>query len=347
MTRGRGAHVRDEAQSQAAPPSDPEGDGGAHRRDEVQSSAAPADRLRCTHEYVEDGPRALVCATCGARTNVFRLTYRLVEDLQRVRLAHGNRIRQVLPLIPAHVQPPRGTPSWEGFFTASADVLAVEEHRVLKLAERLLTDDPVGRWMLSQKGIGPSIAVSILGECWPLARFANPQKLWAYAGLHVKDGQGVKRTKGQRANWNARLKTRCWLFSQSILKGKGPWRDLYDARKRVEYEKVGAHIPPDAHTEGAPDRDDSGTGAHSVSDTQATSAPGSDRSAGPIHGDETQGRSAPADPERGEAQTDGDTQSATALSRLHLHNRALRFVMKRLLRDLWVVAHDGQGAAAP
>ena len=38
---------------------------------------------------------------------------------------------------------------------------------------------------------------------------------------------------------------------------------------------------------------------------------------------------------------DSDTQTFRPLSRLHLHNRALRFVMKRLLRDLWVVAHAG------
>jgi hypothetical protein len=375
--------------------------------------------------------------------DVFRLVYRLVEDLQRVRLSHGNRVRQVLPLIPSHVTPPRGTPSWEAFFKVSAEVLEGEEARVLKLAERLLKDDQIGRWMLAQKGIGPSLGVSILGECWPLTRFPSPRHLWAFAGLHVDpEGRAVKRKKGQRANWSGRLKTRLWLFSSSYLKAGGPWRELYDARKALEYQKVGAHHSLDRQIGAAPDLDagahrtsgdhariapgEAGGVAHMILDGQSKSARAADLGDAQItpddHGSSAlapAGAQTTADPhtspapgeassgvahreldaqfivERAAAQNiaddqaldarganPGDAQDANddqtsdvlahagahstldrqlknapgeddsgvtqdgdarpcivAYSRLHLHNRARRFVEKALLKDLWRIAH--------
>ena len=380
MSRRRGAHEVFDRQDMDAPPASP--DGGAHGR-----SGAPEDECarhggheadmtprRGAHEASE-GRSAAGGGDVGAQRgdalqtpcepdDLFRLVYRLIEDLQKVRLSHGNRVRQVLPLIPPHVSPPRGVPSWEVFFKTSAEVLEGEEARVLKLAARLLRDDPIGRWLLAQKGIGPSLAVSILGECWPLSRFRNPQKLWAYAGLHVRDGLGVKRRKGQRANWNARLKTRCWLFSQSILKAGGPWRDLYDARKVYEYQKVGrvfeAEMTAQQVCESAEtqrvfrEADAAGifeeAGAQTETDAQGRIAPGLPDSVGAHDVADAGGAQArtdlhdsdvPADSEPGDAHPGPDTQTSRPLSRLHLHNRALRFVMKRLLRDLWVVAHAG------
>ena len=96
--------------------------------------------------------------------DVFRLVYRTLEDLQRVRIAYGHRIRQVIPLLPTAIQPPRSWPSWEAFFKDSAESLVQEEARILKLAEALLKQSEEGRWLLAQHGMGPAIAVSILGE---------------------------------------------------------------------------------------------------------------------------------------------------------------------------------------
>lgn len=207
--------------------------------------------------------------------DLFRLVYRLVEDIQRVRLAHGNRVRQVLPLIPESIKPPRGSAGWSAFFEAGAEALESEEARILSLAQRLLKDDRLGRWLLSQKGIGPALGVSILGECWPLSRFASPRKLWAYAGLAVgEDGKAVRRKKGVKSNWNSRLKTRLYLFSVSIVKAGGPWRELYDQRKAYEWARIGAHLLRDGHGLFAPDPDPGAAGgAHAMSDSQLVNEP--------------------------------------------------------------------------
>ena len=186
--------------------------------------------------------------------HIYRVIYRLVEDLQRVRISHGHRIRQALPLIPGTVVPPRGSESWKAFFEHSAEALQSEERRVLSLVHKLLKHDPLGSWLLSQRGIGPALAVSILGECMPLERFKNPSKLWAYAGLHVIDGKAARRQKGQRANWNTRLKTRMYLFAVSVLRaGDSPWRALYDQRRVHEAARAGgAPVDTDALQEIVP-----------------------------------------------------------------------------------------------
>ena len=392
----------------------PEIEGGAQSQTDSRGFVAPAlDVAPVGGAHVDVDGQEYAAPT----DDLFKLVYRLVEDLQRVRLSHGNRIRQVLPKIPAHVNPPRGTPTWEAFFKVSADILDGEEHRVLKLAERLLKDDPIGRWMLAQKGIGPSLALSILGECWPLSRFASPRKLWAFAGMAVDaEGKAVRRHKGQRANWNGRLKTRLWIFSGSALKAGGPWRDVYDQRKAYEYARVGAQLNADGQDEGAPDPDDAagaqpapdsqGNGAPSLGDaggaqscldghivlapaggaqdqvdSQRVDAPAGAQGSvdghlacepgGDAHGTtgdqpgralaadaqvvadrqrrnalggaqespDSQPRSEPADHELGDAHTCFGVQAAGALSKFHLHNRALRVMQKALLKDLWRVAH--------
>ncbi len=304
----------------------------------------------------------------GREVDLFRVTYRLVEDLQRVRLSHGNRIRLALPHIPPHINPPRGTPSWEAFFATSAEILDGEEKRVLKLAERLLRDDPTGRWLLGQRGIGPALAISILGECWPLTRFKNPAKLWAYAGLAVHEGQAVRRRRGVRSTWNSRLKTRLWVFAQSFMKTGGPWRELYDQRKAYEYTKVGAQKDVGAHDADEPDP--TAAGAQSHDDTPAENVPrvGAPRPVGPQQShapdagahvvNATRASIAPCvgAQERSDARDVGEPDAPAGaqdddgpqdaiepgrpFTKLHLHNRAIRYVEKALLLDLWRVAHD-------
>jgi Transposase IS116/IS110/IS902 family len=305
--------------------------------------------------------------------SVFRLLYRLIEDIQRVRLSHGNRVRQVLPLIPPTITPPRTIPTWEAFFKISAETLAQEEARLLSLATQLLKQDPVGRWLLAQKGVGPALAVSILGECWPLSRFRNPGKLWAFSGLDVANGAGVNKAHprmtadGEKSyRWNWRLKTRLYLFGVSVVRAGGPWRDLYDQVKAVELEKLGRAHSPDDDPEVSPPlgRPQTGAdapmpvsapgGAHGTPDAPMRTAPAGAPRARDPHTRTAPGgahdspdaptTSAPAGEnlEADRAQQDHDDQESPEPVGLrgHAHNRALRKVAKSLLLDLWRVAHD-------
>jgi hypothetical protein len=100
-------------------------------------------------------------------------------------------------------------------------------------------------------------------------------QLWAYCGLHtlpavgqaaadarsVSAGGGnqpgnqdqtrgdvqstpvlvaAKRQRGQQANWSTTAKMRAWNVATSIVKTKGEWRDVYDARRAATASRVHA-----------------------------------------------------------------------------------------------------------
>src|SRR5690606_23278234 len=59
-------------------------------------------------------------------------------------------------------------------------------------------------------------------------------ELWAYCGMHVIDGEGARRRKGQRANWSSEAKMRAYLIATSIIKQMpSPYRAVYDERRQV------------------------------------------------------------------------------------------------------------------
>lgn len=102
-----------------------------------------------------------------------------------------------------------------------------------RIVWREIKDHPVvDGWLIKVRGIGPRLAgllVAIIGD---IERFATISKLWAYAGLHTKDGRAVKRAKGEKANWSGELKMTCWKIAGSFLKAGGPYKELYDSYKQ-------------------------------------------------------------------------------------------------------------------
>lgn len=91
----------------------------------------------------------------------------------------------------------------------------------------------VEEWLGRIRGVGPRISGLLLANIAPIDRFPNVAKLWAYAGLHVVDGKAAKRAKGEKANWNAELKTTCWKLAGSFIKagGENGYRGIYDRYK--------------------------------------------------------------------------------------------------------------------
>lgn len=287
--------------------------GGAQTRTGDQSTSAPAE------------------------DSLFRLVAGLVEDLQKVRLGHANRIRSALPRIPETIKPPRGVPNWEALFKQSSEAFEEEEHRLVKLGKALLEADDVGRWLLAQQGLGPALALRILGRVHPLSNFRRVRGLYAYCGLDVtvdKEGRsvGVNRSHPRMVvgedgaakaayKWDWKLKVALFLFGQSLLKSKGPWRDLYDARKPLELAKVGlgagVQTRSDDHLSG-----ELGAEPHIKDDGRRSDEVGADAGdAQKMNGDHA-GHEPPAKGLRAKA-----------------HHRTLRYVQKRLLRDLWRVGH--------
>lgn len=203
----------------------------------------------------------------------------VLDDLERVRIANENRLRQL-------------TGTWEGAFarspsneavarfTAMVRAMKCDSSVVLELtgektrkakgccleheAERnlvgLLRQHPLYPWLDAQPGIGEKQAARLLGiladpymrpeiedEDGNILAPCRPRKvseLWALCGFHTVGGDAPRRQKGTKANWSEDARKRTWLVAVSCMKqAKGtPYRDTYD-RAREKYA-LGLHVRP-------------------------------------------------------------------------------------------------------
>ena len=123
---------------------------------------------------------------------------------------------------------------------------ALIETELKKALSAYSVNHPIGVWLRSLKGVGPVIACGILSNVDTIARFRNVGRLWAYAGMSVKEVQDAKgnpvavadgRTKGKKIHYNPQLKRLSYLIGASFQKLKD--KDAYYARiyhERLAYE---------------------------------------------------------------------------------------------------------------
>lgn len=94
----------------------------------------------------------------------------------------------------------------------------------------------VGRWLRSQKGIGPVIAAGFLAHL-DITKAETAGAFWSFAGL---DPRAVWE-KGKKRPWNADLKVLCWKLGESFVKVSGHddafYGKLYKQRKEIEVAK--------------------------------------------------------------------------------------------------------------
>jgi hypothetical protein len=162
-------------------------------------------------------------------------TARMLWDIQGQRVATNNRIKAM---------------ERDGLMEEDTDelsafleVLEKSEGHFDRYLGRLAKSHPLGPWVQAQPGIGlPGFGrlIGCTGPFFPVAYedgkvkhgFPNVAKLWAYLGLHVKDGKAPKKTKGEAANWSQQGRKVCYQIGESIVKvGRGPYRQAYDDTK--------------------------------------------------------------------------------------------------------------------
>src|SRR3990167_3228506 len=91
-------------------------------------------------------------------------------------------------------------------------------------------------WLKGVSGVGAILSSGLIAWIGDIEKFATISKLWMYSGLGVDgDGKAMRRKKGEKINWNPRMKNLCWKLGESFVKtGKG-YRDLYE-KFRAEYD---------------------------------------------------------------------------------------------------------------
>jgi len=144
-------------------------------------------------------------------------------DIQDVRMRADARLRQIGERI-------RGV---------DPKLLRELEGQIKKYISFEIEDVPVFKEFLKNiKGLGPIL-------CGALLAYFDPRKaqhasgFWKYAGLHVENGKAVKRKKGQRIDYNPKVKVLCWRVGDSFLKQRTPfYREIYDEAKIEETRKL-------------------------------------------------------------------------------------------------------------
>lgn len=154
-----------------------------------------------------------------------RVLVEVYYDVQAVRLGAQNRIR-------AAGRNGLGEDAEQVLLDWLDERMERQESELKAMVLKEIRGEPLWKdWLKGVKGIGPCIAggmIAWLGDC---SRFDTVSKLWAYCGLHVVDGHAPKRAVGQKANWNATLRTLAWKAGKSfVMVGKG-YRQVYDAEK--------------------------------------------------------------------------------------------------------------------
>lgn len=108
------------------------------------------------------------------------------------------------------------------------------EDYISKIIADMVEFEPIYQaWLRHVKGIGPTLSAAIITRVGHVSRFETISSLWAYGGLDVRDGRAPKRRRGEKANWNADLRTLiAYKVPSQFIKARASFgRQLYDQYK--------------------------------------------------------------------------------------------------------------------
>jgi hypothetical protein len=123
-----------------------------------------------------------------------------------------------------------------------ADNLGYMENALKRPLQDFAETYPVGRWALSQYGIGPVISAGLIAHI-DIHKAPTVGSIWRFAGLDPT----VEWKKGQKRPFNADLKVLCWKIGQSFLKFSGRDQCFYgklylqDKARRTALNEDGAY----------------------------------------------------------------------------------------------------------
>jgi len=99
----------------------------------------------------------------------------------------------------------------------------------------LVYELPIVQAMVNVKGIGLMLAARVVSMI-DITLVDHVSALWKWAGYAVVNGEADKPHKGEKLQYNPRLKTTLYLVGESFLKSRSPYRNIYDHWKEV-YEQ--------------------------------------------------------------------------------------------------------------
>lgn len=108
--------------------------------------------------------------------------------------------------------------------------------------KKLVRSLPVWKaWAKDTVGLGDLGLGLIVGEAGNLSNYANPGKLWKRMGLAVFDGKAQRKTtnkeEAKRQGYSPTRRSVMYVIGASIVKGSGPYREVYARRKEYQDQK--------------------------------------------------------------------------------------------------------------
>lgn len=161
----------------------------------------------------------------------------VLDDLERVRIANANRLRQLTRTATDSDGEDRGfglSLEHPDVARLAALVLALKglEHQAELNLNRAMREHPLGPWVSSTIGIGEKqgarLIASIGDPYWhPDDRPRRVGELWSLCGYG--DAKAQVRRRGVKANWSPDAKMRAYLVAESCMKQRtSPYRVVYD-----------------------------------------------------------------------------------------------------------------------
>lgn len=211
-----------------------------------QHPATDIHHLNGNHSDNRPGNLAPWCKRChneyhGISDNltVLSIIVRQLDDIQRQRIAMGNRIRAYEAL------GYESTVAWS-IHTHLKEI----EGDVSKTVAKMVRQEPIYKVYLSHiLGVGPQLSADLVTEIGDPGRFGTISALWAYCGLDVENGSARRRRKGETANWNQKLRSVCAkkLTDQFVKLQHNEncfGRALYDQYKTFYQERDSENLTP-------------------------------------------------------------------------------------------------------
>jgi hypothetical protein len=172
-----------------------------------------------------------------------------LDDLEKLRIATENRLRTLTDETEHGKGIPADLPEVV-LLTNQLDQLRTLEHGATLALKRAMRAHYLGPWCKQTVGVGEKqlarLLAAIGNPAWNDLHQRprrGPAELWAYAGLHVIEGQAARRRKGVKANWSTDAKTRAWLIATSCVKqAHSPYRAVYDRVR--EHQADAVHTAP-------------------------------------------------------------------------------------------------------
>lgn len=169
---------------------------------------------------------------------------------------------------------------------------------------------PVWEWLISIKGLkAGSLPAQLLAQIDDISLSPNVSSLWRFAGWAVIDGVAERNRKGEKSHFNRKLKGICWNITDQFIKQRTPiYRDIYDDEKEIQQL---AH--PDPLCSICSELAVKGTSRRNGKSVSVWRCPVT------------------------------ATHKPISFTPQHLHNRALRKMIKIFLQHLWLIWRESEG----